>query len=410
LAKGVILLLIGLPSISLAQLLVSQNDVVHKAQSDIISVKNQLDLIDIGLAIIKKKNSIRKDTVVQKSGRLYGSALPGVGYSLITGFAVTMAANGAFYTSKEESANISSIIFEPAYSQYHQLLLPIQANIWTRGNRYNIQTDWDYKKFPQLTYGLGSHTSLADGYTIDYSQLRLFQTLYKTIAPDLFLGAGYCYDYYYNIREVNPPKGVVTDFEKYGLTPTSTSSGITFDFLYDRRRNLINPKQSSFISLIYRSNLTFLGSDAHWQTLTTDLRKYVNWPVGSKNILAFWTYDVITLQGNPPYLALPNTASDTYGNTGRGYIQGRFRGKNMVYFETEYRFGITRNGLFGGVVFANVESFSEPVSGRFEAFWPAYGTGLRVKLNKYSNTNVCFDYAIGFDGSRGIFVNLGEIF
>jgi hypothetical protein len=136
----------------------------------------------------------------------------------------------------------------------------------------------------------------------------------------------------------------------------------------------------------------------------------VNWPIGSKNILCFWTYDVVTLQGKPPYLSLPNTGSDMYGNTGRGYIQGRFRGKDMLYFESEYRFGITHNGLIGGVVFANVQSFSETVSRKFEVLWPALGTGLRVKLNKYSNTNVCFDYAVGLGGSQGIFVNLGEIF
>ena len=164
------------------------------------------------------------------------------------------------------------------------------------------------------------------------------------------------------------------------------------------------------MNVVYRSNFTFLGSDAHWQTLLTDLRKYVNFPAGSKNILGFWTYDVITLQGKPPYLALPNTGCDTYVNTGRGYIQGRFRGKDMLYVETEYRFGITHNGLLGAVVFANVQSFSEPVSGRFDVLWPAYGAGLRVKLNKYSNTNVCLDYAIGMGGSEGVFVNLGEIF
>ena len=48
-----------------------------------------------------------------------------------------------------------------------------------------------------------------------------------------------------------------------------------------------------------------------------------------------------------------------YGNTGRGFIQGRFRGKNFVYGEAEYRFGITRNRLLGGVVFSNAQSVTE---------------------------------------------------
>ena len=48
-----------------------------------------------------------------------------------------------------------------------------------------------------------------------------------------------------------------------------------------------------------------------------------------------------------------------YGNTGRGFTQGRFRGKNFVYGEADYRFGIARNRLLGGVAFANAQSVTE---------------------------------------------------
>jgi len=82
----------------------------------------------------------------------------------------------------------------------------------------------------------------------------------------------------------------------------------------------------------------------------------------------------------------------------------------MLYLEGEYRFGITKNGLLGGVLFTNAQSYSEFKTNRFEKVAPAVGTGLRVKVNKHSNTNVCIDYATGLYGSRGVFVNLGEVF
>ena len=41
---------------------------------------------------------------------------------------------------------------------------------------------------------------------------------------------------------------------------------------------------------------------------------------------------------------------------------------------------------------------------------PAGGLGLRVKLNKYSRTNIAIDYGWGRQGSHGFFVNLGEAF
>ena len=91
-------------------------------------------------------------------------------------------------------------------------------------------------------------------------------------------------------------------------------------------------------------------------------------------------------------------------------IQGRFRGDNMYYFETEYRYRISRNGLFGGVVFANAEKFSGEISKQFNSIAPGYGVGLRMKLNKFSGANLCVDYGFGENGSRGFFVNLGEVF
>ena len=82
----------------------------------------------------------------------------------------------------------------------------------------------------------------------------------------------------------------------------------------------------------------------------------------------------------------------------------------LLYLETEYRFSISRNGLLGGVLFANAQSFTGYPENTFNSIDPGAGTGIRIKINKHSNTNVCFDYGLGNYGSRGFFVNLGEVF
>jgi hypothetical protein len=82
----------------------------------------------------------------------------------------------------------------------------------------------------------------------------------------------------------------------------------------------------------------------------------------------------------------------------------------MVYLEGEYRFKITPKGFLGGVVFANAQSFSQTPEHQFEVLAPAFGAGLRIKLNKFSGANLCIDYGIGLQGSNGISVNIGEIF
>ena len=372
--------------------------------------REQVDLIDIGRSILLKHPGKRIDSATKKAGKVYGSLLPSAEYTLQTAFAVNLTANAAFFTGERTEDNISNIYLNLTYTQNKQLQVPLEANIWTKDNRYNIITDWRYAKYPQDTYGLGGKTIADSGYLIDFSYARFYQTVLKTIGKDMYVGLGYNLDYYWNVREVDPPPGRVTDFQKYGLHRTSLSSGVTFNFLFDSRRNAINPEPGSYLNVIYRPNFTFLGSDNNWQTLLIDGRKYLHLPGDSKNTLAFWTFDWFTLQGDPPYLLLPSTASDTYVNMGRGYIQGRFRSKNLLYGESEYRFGLTRNGLLGGVVFLNAQSFSEPSTGRFEVINPGWGGGIRIKLNKFSHTNIALDYGFGLHGSKGIFANLGEVF
>ena len=372
--------------------------------------RDQIDLIDIGRSILLKHPGKRIDSATKKAGKVYGSLLPSAEYTLQTAFAVNLTANAAFFTGERTEDNISNIYLNLTYTQNKQLQVPLETNIWTKNNRYNIITDWRYAKYPQDTYGLGGKTIADSGYLIDFSNARFYQTVLKTIGTDLYVGLGYNLDYFWKVREVDPPPGRVTDFQKYGLHPKSVSSGVTFNFLYDSRRNAINPEPGSYLNVIYRPNFTFLGSDNNWQTLLIDGRKYLHLPGDSKNMLAFWTFDWFTLQGDPPYLLLPSTASDTYVNMGRGYIQGRFRSKNLLYGESEYRFGLTRNGLLGGVVFLNAQSFSEPSTGRFEVVNPGWGGGIRIKLNKFSHTNIALDYGFGLHGSKGIFANLGEVF
>jgi Omp85 superfamily domain len=387
---------------------ITADTIVKRNAIDTIHYSNQKDVVDLYNDIFKNGEAIRKDTGNVRSRALRVSAVPAAGYTLQTNFAGIVTANGAFYTRPD--ANQSTILTSFTYTVRNQIILPLQMNLWTLGNKYNVVIDWRYLYFPSYTYGLGGFTTADDGYIIDYSTIHLHQALLRQLAEDMYAGVGYNMDYYWGIREVNPPGNKVTDFEAYGLTSTEFASGFTFNFLYDTRKNSINPLGGSFVNVIYRPNLTIFGNTSDWRSLVVDLRKYVRFPQSTNNVLAFWSYEWLTINGKPPYLMLPNTGGDPYSNTGRGYIQGRFRGNNMAYVEGEYRMQLTHNGLLGGVIFANAQSFTETTSNRFETIAPGWGAGLRLKINKFSRTNVALDYGFGLNGSGGVFVNLGEVF
>ena len=354
----------------------------------------------------KKKDSLRK---TEPDPKYHFSIVPAVGYTLSSGFAGILASNVAFYTADPANTNVSNVAVQVVYSQYSQLTIPILLNYWTRDNQWNFIADWRFYKYPQDTYGLGGNSSESNENLIDYDHIRIHSAVMKKVSHNFYVGGGYFLDYHWNIEEAGQENGQPSDAFKYGLPSKTISSGLVANFLFDNRKNSINPAQGLYANVQYRANLQMLGSNSNWQSVLVDVRKYIHFP-DTKNILAFWSYNWLTVSGKPPYLDLPATGWDTYNNTGRGYVQARFRSDNMLYLESEFRFGITKNGLLGGVAFANVQSFSDYPSDGFSRLWPAAGAGLRLKINKHSATNIAIDYGVGLNGSKGFFVNLGEVF
>lgn len=392
----------------------SYNSIIYKTDSlpgvnDSIDYLKQLDLIDIGIKIIKRDPRERiKTNIQQQSVKFHIAAAPSVGYSSATGFVALATANVGFYLGNQKDQKISSVQTYLALTTEHQILFPTQLSIFTKNNRYKLVGDWRYLKYPQDTYGLGGHTSLADGYIVNYNMLRFHQFILKSVLPHTYAGIGIQYDKHWNISQEKTATTII-DFDRYGFSTTSISSAISANVLFDNRINQINPAGGTYLNAIFRQNAHFLGSDENWNSLIIDARQY--FPVGhNKNVLALWSYNWLVLNGKAPYTDLPATGWDTYNNTGRGYIQNRFKGNGLLDLEAEFRFGILHNGLIGAVVFADAESVEDYPGNKFTTIAPAAGAGLRIQFNKFSRTNIALDYGIGLNGSRGFFVNLGEVF
>jgi hypothetical protein len=398
-----ILLFCLLPCLLMAQTPVDTTNIVD------IDTTGQKDLIDIARSIVKDKP--RK--LSNKRKQIYFSilpistAVPGTSKALVT------STTAGFYLGERKTTYISSVTFAPYFNFKGRFGLPIHSSIWLPDNTWNIQGDTRFLVYPQYTWGLGGGKPEDDKVLVNYDYIRFYQSALKRITPYFYAGIGYDLDYYIDINTGNSPVDL-GDFSgyKYGTAPgvNSFSSGLTLNLLYDTRQNSINPIPGVFGNLIYRYNMGLLGSDNNSESIYIDFRKYVSLTNGiMKNQLAFWTYYWTTLSSGTPYLNLPSIGNDPYQRSGRGIEQNRYRGQSLIYFESEYRRDITSNGLFGFVVFANVNSASDAISRRFSNLNPAAGTGLRVKFNKKSNTNICIDYGISKDYSN-LTLALGEAF
>jgi outer membrane protein assembly factor BamA len=385
---------------------------------------------DIGDLFSGKDTAARAEPELNK---LYLPVLPIVGYAPANGFMVGAGIAGSMLLDKGEHTHISSGLANILFTSKHQINLNLRHNVYLSHDTWIFQGDWRLLFFTQSTYGLGiqdypavfslNGISLEDetgAQPMKFNYLRLYETVFRRLNKRLYAGAGISVDYHYKIEDqlldlsVDPPfftshylYSIYNDFS----TDHYSVIGFTGKMLYDNRDNSINPYNGTYLDFGFRLNHIFLGSTKNSSQMLIEARKYLR--VGTKNNhMAFWFIGDFKISGSIPYLALPSIGWDAYNRSGRGYLQGRFRGENMIYAETEFRYQISRSGLLGGVVFLNAISVDNKLIDQklLDAFAFGYGAGLRIKMNKETRTNICIDIGLGQNNSSGVYFGIQEAF
>jgi hypothetical protein len=364
----------------------------------------QRDLMDVARRLfgIKAKP--------QKPKQLELFITPVISTNPSNGLIFGVAADGTYHNKVPETS-LSTFSLGAAYTSKGQALFQAQSRLFTTRNRWSYVGDWRWQDTSENTFGLGGNTPDQNEDEIKYQWFRFYQTAYRGIAPGLFAGLGYHLDHYSDIEDTRAQAAEQTQFQQYGVgTEKSTSSGLSLNLLHETRDNPNNATRGYYADASYRVFPKFLGSDQDWQSLFLEGRTYRKLPASSKNVLALWAFGWFTLSGKPPYLDLPAIGWDAAGNSGRGYTQGRYRGRSLLYGEAEYRLVLRKDGLLGGVVFLNLSSVTEPDNDHFENVNPGVGLGLRAKLNKNNGSNVRLDFGWGRSGSNGVYLGLNEVY
>jgi hypothetical protein len=319
-------------------------------------------------------------------------------------------------------------------------MLQITSNVYTNQNKWFLQGEWRYYIYHLSTFGLGTMRGnvvppvpgfpadsvrvydVDDGYPMRFRWVEFHQFFSRKIIPNLYAGLGYQLDYHGAIDDIKlrltPPGQVITPHYSYciqhGFNPSYyTSSGLSINCVYDTRDNIVNPYRGFFVHVNYRYNFTWLGSSRQGSQLWTSFRTYIGLSKRvPRHLIALWFFGNFLISGEIPYLDLQTTGSDQMNTSGRGYVQGRWRGENFIYGEAEYRFPISKcSGILGGVVFVNATTASSkdlqiPLFGGIRA---AAGAGLRVMLAKRDRINLLIDFAVGQE-STGAYILTQEAF
>jgi hypothetical protein len=370
----------------------------------------QRDIMDVLRGITGRR--VEPEPTLEPRPGLSLTLLPSVGYNPAYGAFIGVSAAFAGWLGDPKTTTTSSGSAGISYSTTQQVSVQFKSDFFTPDNGYDLKGDWRYLDTSQDTYGLGSLVPEQTAYPMGFVMYRFFETAYRHVPETPFyIGIGYHYSNYQSIVDERADQGERTPYTTYqfGYPKHTTASGISANVLYESRDNTINATRGLYWNASLRGFPTVLGSDDNWQSLWSDLRVYPHVPREGRNVLAFWNYLWFTF-GHAPYLDLPAIGWDTYGRGGRGYIQGRIRGRNQMYNEAEYRMALSRNGLWGMVGFASLMATTSAAGSAFGQVDPGGGVGLRVKFNKRTASNLTVDLSWGQSQPGRFFFGMQEVF
>ena len=293
-----------------------------------------------------------------------------------------------------------------AASFYGQITASIEYNLFLPPREsWFIDGFFQYKRWPEMFYGIGPNSD-EDSLTIaDYQIITIHQKAYKNLGRKLFAGLQLRYMNSYDIKyydeggeEINAPDVTGKNGGAY--------FGFGFALLKDERNSVLTPTQDYYLELSNYLYLEALGSKTQYTTFLLDVRKYINFNTGSKHVLALQGKALLTF-GEPPFMELAKMGGKAIM---RGYLEGRYRDKQYIQLQAEYRVNII--GRFGATCFAGTGNVM-PTINEFEIQYTkaAVGFGFRFNINRKDPANVRIDFGYGFEkNASGVYVTFGEAF
>ncbi|WP_299454735.1 BamA/TamA family outer membrane protein [uncultured Microscilla sp.] len=300
-------------------------------------------------------------------------------------------------TNKETRLSYAQAIFE--YTLNNQVDIQAGWNIFLPNESYISKGFFRFKVYPDLFYGVGNNTKQYNELSYVHNTLIFNTSLAKKLAPNVFLGLEYRYANTYNINFENSTSEVLDNVP--GISG-GLNSGLGLIFTIDKRDNVVNATKGFLLEFSKYNYNSKLGSTFNYSNVNFTFNKYFD--LGNKQVLA--TNTVANLNsGDPSFLFMAFAGGEKIL---RSYAMNRFRDKNFVGTQIEYRRHLFwRLGMVGfagiGDVFDQTSDFS------WSKAKYSYGIGLRFMVNKQENMNFRIDYGRGRD-SQAVYMTVTEAF
>ena len=369
-------------------ILLLQHPIVSLAQQDSSFIRN--------IAALPK---IKKLTIPSRNGFII---LPIISRSIETswafGVATSVTLKHRYADSLSRTSNVQSILL---YSLRKQMVAAINGTIYFPHEKYILNGQLSLSSFPDKFWGVGQIASANKEEAYTFKQYYIYAHLQRRIRPNLYIGSLYEFQ---NVFEINYEKNGLFDQQMVTGRNAYKTSGLGGSLTWDTRNHAFTPGKG--LLLQYRMNHfgQYLGSDYSYTSFVLDTRKFFT--TFKNQVLALQAFGSFNAGKQVPLRSLSSLGG---ANSMRGYYNGRFRDKNQIVFQAEYRAPIY--GRFGLVAFGSTGEVSPSLS-KFSVdnFKFSYGMGARFTLSKKENLNLRIDYGITQNKESGFYIQLGEAF
>ncbi|RYD69558.1 MAG: hypothetical protein EOP53_26975, partial [Sphingobacteriales bacterium] len=302
----------------------------------------------------------------------------------------------------------SNIQFSSAYTLNKQFSAEPKWEIYTKDDDYFTTGSFLYQLFPEQFFGVGNNTKKEDAETYSHQLLKLNTKYQKRWYDRFFFGPQYQMQYMFNVE---PSADGQLSKDQVSGAKGYFASGLGASATWDSRDLILFPQRGLYADLSSTFFSNIFGSQHSFQQITLEARKYFSFK--KRRVLAFQGYTQHNT-GNPPFRMLAMMGNKELM---RGYYSGRFRDRDYLAAQAEYRFpvfwriGMTAFGGLGQVAHSydemRLKGFNKEDG---KGFHPSYGLGLRYLYNKSENINIRADFGFGPDGMNGQYITIGEAF
>jgi outer membrane protein assembly factor BamA len=322
-------------------------------------------------------------------------------YTPETGLALGGGGVLTYYAGEEASLRPSNVTVAAYYSTINQYSVAVMPRTYFGDNRWLASAELSASRIVDKYWGIGNETPELDSASYVANRGRALLELQMPLPLSRVHRWGLLYDIEGTgiaDRRSNP---LLEDTTLVGYDG-GLLSGIGAIMAWDSRDHVFFPTRGMFHQVRSTFFPPFLGSAYGFTSHEVDLRWY--FPLRSDMVIALQTFGEFTT-GDVPFYRLAALGGE---DRMRGYYEGRYRDKDFVSVQVEYRTHVWWR--FGAVAFVGTgEVMPRLADFRFGELHISGGGGVRFTFNEAERVNLRVDMGFG-QGTSGLYFGIEEAF